>query len=234
MISYMQLQVINKLLSDDGLFLEPILQRTALSKVQKYYLLQAAINQPCLEFLETLDKLAYQYRFANAPIDWIKSLKRLNDLIQNNEMVDRDYGVKHTHYYCFKNIGENTHELSDPSSNLSCQIKVNIIRILSRVKKKLQPKSSKEIAKYNQFRHKILLSQSDGSWRDQCDLPLLQQNTHSKSYWVKAYDNLVFFGRESQNLAFSLWDNVDAYFSYSGGVIAIEEYEKRMVERQLI
>lgn len=188
MINHSQLELLESMIGSDGFLIETIMENEQFNMGVKALYLQRSIRKDCHAFLLDLDKLYksdLSEEVKSAYLEFIQTLKRINDLCFNNEIKSGDYGLKKALDFTFERLGNvNPQEFKE--------------KIIQLVNQKIQTlkENQADLIKQEQKNHREMEMSVFGSikWRQELDLPSEQLTP-----MVRHIDNGIFKARRSQN-----------------------------------
>ena len=226
---------------DDGWISTPILAQSPLSTPQKCHVLSLALSQNCYDFLNTLDVLSERFQLVSLcdrennllleKASWFVSLKRLNDLVHNNEMLDAFGKIRRTQHYFFQNLSSHAYDSLQSNSPASEKYKKYIIDLFAPELTKSFPGDASARESCAKFERELVGVKSDPRWRYMLALPVDQQKGRA-AYWGEFLpDQVSYWWGQRGNIASAMWEAADEMAAFTGCASAIDEYENRQQER---
>ena len=168
MINHSQLELLESMIGADGFLIETIMDNEQFNLGVKVLYLQRAVRKECHEYLLDLDKL---YK-SNLSIDmkvsyleFIQTLKRINDLCFNNEIKSGDFGLKKALDFTFDRLGS-----VHPKT-----FQEKVVKLVHAKIQELKETRALEIKKEQTARCEIEKSiVGHIQWRQELDLPIEQ------------------------------------------------------------
>jgi len=157
---------------EKGFLIEAIESSKAADLGTKILYLRRAISQPCHLFLTSLDKLYKIYRDDkeknNENLDFIRSLKKINDMCFNNNILQGVYGVRPCLTQDFGRLRSKDITIEDETAAFKKNVKMMIRDNIKLLKKGQQKKIRNQIIARKEAEKTII---GNLAWRTLLELP---------------------------------------------------------------
>jgi hypothetical protein len=181
MINPSHRELLDNLISSRGIYFENIKEYQQIDVGTKIIYLERAIQQDCLTFLQSLDKL-YQPNLPknaeNENLELIRAFKIINDLYQNNDVKFGDFGLRKALCHYFSSLGlVNPTDLQVPPPGTVNPIDFKEV-IRETINMDIEILSTPNIEEIQNQKYARQLAEADISsqseWRNKLDLPKKQ------------------------------------------------------------